>query len=827
MNLNISYNWLKEYVALKGTVEEFAKKFSLHGPTVDRIEQLGKGLDDIVVGELLDISKHPEADKLSLATVNIGQGKTIVLIFGQMAKVAVGNRVPVAIAPTVMPDGKEIKKANIRGVVSEGMLCLDSEMGLSQETHLTKFGPEVKPGTPIRKAMHLNDALMDIEVTTNRPDAMSVVGLAREAAAITGSQFKYQEPKVPKGLPRKNDRQFPLQLTVKEKKLCPRFNALVMTDVVVKESPYWLQKRLTDSGIRPINNLVDITNYVLLEYGKPMHVYDYDKIEGHKIIVRKGTPLKGSIGKIENGQVVKMEERFHQEKILALDEKVYEIKSGMLVVADIRKPIGIAGVMGGAETGVTKETKTIVFESAIFDPVHIRQTSRGLNCYSESQALFEKGLPLELTELSIYRAVELTMELAGGRVVSKLLDSNKPKKRPQIATLDWETLNSYLGLQLPPAKVKSYLTSLGFKVSFTKNQIKAEVPFWRQGDVAMDKDLIEEIARLYGYHNLPSERMTGEIPTEAQSDYFYWQDKIKEIFKGFGLNEVYTYSFGPEKLLQVINVEPKEAVTVKNELSEDYKYLRTNLVPSLLTAVEQNQDNYKSGQLFELANVYKKKANKELPNERPMLAVAVWNDEQAGQEFYQAKGILEALLKSLNISKYLLSQGKKVSDLPIATDKEKVFEPGKALELSIKSEVIGYCGYPKNRLLSQMGIKRSCALVYLDVKRLIPYAKKTTKFKASSEFPQVERDLAFFLNQSIKWKKINDLILTIDNQLIKNIEPFDFYQGKEVPEGKKSVAFKSIYQSEERTLKQQEVDDIEKKIIKTIQTELGGKLRDD
>lgn len=825
MNLKVSYNWLKEYVRLKDKPEVLAQKLSLHSCTVDKVTEFGKGLAGIVVGKIVALKNHPNADKLHLAQVDVGK-KTIQTVYGEKAEVRVGQQLPVAVAPTEMPNGQKIIKMKLRGEDSEGMFCLDSELGLSEEEKLTFFDDTIKPGTPITQALGLDDTILEAEITSNRPDCMSIIGLAREAAVITGSKFLYHNPKPPKDLPKQTDHKFPFKVTVKDKKLCTRFNALVMTDVQVKPSPSWLQCRLAMANIRPINNLVDITNYILLEYGKPMHVYDYDKIEGQQIIVRHGSPSKGAIGKIENGKVIQAQERFIQEEILALDEKTYKLQTGMLVIADSKKPIGISGIMGGENTGVTEGTKTIVFESACFDPYHVRQVARALNCYSDSQALFEKGLAPETTEYSIYRAVELTKELAGGRIVSKLYDVRAAKKPAKTVKLDWETLWLYLGQKIPTIKAVNILRNLGFEVKSNKTGLTAKVPYWRVGDVTMDKDLIEEIARIYGYHHLPAELMTGQIPVKQKTPQFQWEEKAKQWLAGFGLNEVYTYSFVPKYLLEVIKVKPPEVLRVKNALSEEFEYLRNNLIPSLLQVIAGNQDNNKQGGIFEITNVYQKKSTKELPIEKLMLAITVWGEGQKGQEFYQAKGILQALLKKLKISNLESRISKRLSDIQKINPAEVLFQIEQTLELAIKDKVIGHCGYVNPNLLAKMDIKRQCTMIYLDFTELVKQARATAKFQPYSDFPKVERDLAFIVDRNISWRKLEQAILSVDNQLIKAVELFDIYQGQGVPAGKKSVALCITYQAGDRTLKQEEVETIEQRIIETIKTQLHGQLRD-
>ncbi|MFA5021059.1 MAG: phenylalanine--tRNA ligase subunit beta, partial [Patescibacteria group bacterium] len=603
MNLNISYNWLKEYVKTNLTPQEFAKKISLSGPSVDRINEIKPNFSKVVVGQILKIENHPNADKLHVCQVNVGKEKLQIVCGAPNIKEE--QKVPV-----VLVGGKvgefEIKEAKLRGVASFGMMCSQKELGLGEDhTGIYILPADTKVGQPLESVMPIDDAIMDIEITSNRPDAMSVIGIAREAAAILEAKFLYQTPKP--NLAIKGEKK-DLRVKVAEPKLCPRYSAVVMTDVKVGASPLWLQQRLLASGLRPINNLVDITNYILLEYGQPMHVFDYDKLQPlSDFPLRKGR---------EEAEInVRLAKK--GEKILALDGKEYELSADQLVIADAQNPVAVAGVMGGELSAATAETKTIVFECANFNPVSVRKTSRALNLRSESSVLYEKGISPENVTAAMLRAIELAQELGGAKIAGKPIDEKASKPKNKEIILDSEKVDSVLGVAIKPAEIKKNLEALGFKVAAAKkNQLKVAVPWWRTNDIDGQHDLVEEIARLHGYHNLPTELMSGALPAAALlhlskgelegvkrrggTDKFTLEDKIKDILAGFGLTEVYTYSFISEKQIIGAGLQLADHIKIANPLSADFEYMRTSLLPGVLQIIAENEGFYPAGKLFDL-----------------------------------------------------------------------------------------------------------------------------------------------------------------------------------------------------------------------------------
>src|SRR3989344_388362 len=591
MNIKIGHDWLNELAPNQWTPQKLAAELSLRGAGVERIEVPAEQFAQMYVGQVLELKKHPNADKLQLVKVDLGK-KTIELVCGG-TNLYKGMSVVVALVGAKVRwhgEGElvELTAAEIRGVKSEGMICAANEIGLAaafphaEREVMDLTDKKLKSGTPLSVALDLDHPVYDIEVTTNRPDLLGAIGLAREVATITGSKFKAPIIKL-KADSSKLQANLPFKVSVADSKLCPRYQAIVMRNVKVGASPWWLQKKLITAGIRPINNIVDITNYILLLTAQPMHAFDYDQLEGKEIVVRAA----------KNG-----------EKLQALDGNTYNLKDSMLVIADGKKPVAIAGVMGGQNSAITNETKTIVFESANFDPTSVRKTSQSLNLRSDSSMRFEKGLSTFGTADALVMAVELTEELAGAEVASKVFDTKRGAYISKKYSFPVAGFASYLGLNLKNAEIKKILESLGFKIKVTAKDFVVEVPWWRDHDIEDGRDLVEEVARIYGYHRLPSTLPVGAPPAPSNDKTFYFEDEAKDYLRGAGFSELYTYSFISENLLKRINCSSGEALKVFNPLSTDFVYMRPSLLPGMLETIAQNQEKVETGKFFEVSNIY-------------------------------------------------------------------------------------------------------------------------------------------------------------------------------------------------------------------------------
>ncbi len=790
MNLKISYNWLKEYVKFNGKIEDFVREFSLKSQTIDKIERVSPKFKGIITARILDIKNHPNADKLNLVEVDLGKTKQVVVCGAP--NIQVGQIVPLAIegAEVVDADGKlfKIKKVKIRDVESNGMLCSQKELGLGDDHSGIMILPnDLSVGKPLEEILDLNDYNLEIEITSNRPDAMSVIGLAREAAAVLGVKDSI---KVPNPDFKSIIDGFSLLVEVREPKLCPRYNAIVMTGVRVGPSPLWLQTRLLASGLWPINNLADITNYVLLEYGRPMHVFDYEKIKGKKIIVRKAKT---------------------DEKILALDGRMYELNPDHLVIADSKEPVAIAGIMGGELSGATQDTRTIVFESAAFDPVLIRKTARELNLHSESSDLFEKNLEPQTTFVGLLRAIELTQDLAGGKIASPIIDVCSREYIPKKIKLSTENIKRCLGVEIADAKTKNILESLGFFVKGS-GKIEVTVPYWRVNDIEFEHDLVEEVARIYGYHNLPTQMPEGKIPAESKDLLFFLEDKIRNLLFGLGFSESYNYSMVSKQSLQKTNFSEKDAIKINNPLNEEMQYMRTTLLPGIFQNVSDNLNNFSEFKIFELSNVYLKAEKNALPNETLKLTGAVVAEKDT---FFQLKGVSAFLLKNIGILGY---------EMRLTDYLCPLWQTGQCLDIYKNEFFIGQFGIVNSNILEKFGIKKPVGVFDFEIPQLARFVSTTKSFQAIPEFPAVTRDLAIIIDKKISWQEIKNKVNQTD-ELIVDIEYLSTFSDESFGKEKKSLAFRIIFRANNRTLKSEDADEVIKKVVQKLKDTFGAILR--
>jgi phenylalanyl-tRNA synthetase beta chain len=788
MNLNISYNWLKEYLATKKSAQEFAKEISLCGPSVDHIFKKQANFEKVYVGKILEIKKHPEADRLQVCQVDIG--KEVLNIVCGATNIREGQKVPVVVIGGRVGE-TEIVKAKLRGIESQGMLCSPQELGISDDHSGIYILPEYTDiGLPLEKIMPLEDQILDMEVTSNRPDAMSIVGVAREASAILGDKFLYHEPKPNLKMIKGEEKKF--SVTVKKGDLCPRYQAIVMSGVKVEASPLWMQARLVSAGIRPINNLVDITNYILLELGQPMHVFDYDKLKGAEINVRLAEK---------------------NENILALDGKSYQLSATNLVIADATGPVAIAGVMGGELSAVSAETKTIVFESANFNSVSVRKTARTLNLHSESSNLYEKKLAPEGTYPALMRAIELAMELAGGKIASEIMDIKNFKPTSETILLSEQRVAEVLGIALDGKQIANILKGLGFEVHEGKDNLKVEVPWWRVSDIEGDHDLIEEIARIYGYHKLPSRLPAGEIPASYNANgYFVNIDKCKDILAGFGFSENYNYSFISERLIKNCDLKVENHVKVSNPLSSDFEYMRTMLAPGTLQAVADNENLFDSIKIFELSKVYLNRDN-DLPIENNNLNLAVVSSDP-NKAFFELKGTIEALLQKMNIKAYEMKVEKGKS----------IWHKNQMVELAVLGQIIGQIGLVSQETLHLFGIKKAVAMAELDFEALAKFINPNPVYAPIPKFPSIGLDLSMEINVKVTYGEVAEATKKVDS-LIEEVKFLSEYRGDKVAEGTKGLAIGIVYRNQEKTLKLEEAQAVHKLVVVDLQKLYNIKVR--
>ncbi|OIP23503.1 phenylalanine--tRNA ligase subunit beta [bacterium CG2_30_33_46] len=788
--MKVSINWLKEFIDFKIPTEQLAERINLSVVEVDEIINFNNSLKGVVVGEIKEIKKHPNADKLSIAKVSIGK-KVIQIIFGTL-KLKVGDKLPVAVAPVILPTGLEVSKTQIRGIDSEGMIASNKELGLFEYTKsdVNFLNKEIKPGTPIAKALGIDDMVLNLDVLSNRPDLFSHYGVAREIGAILDKDINWPKIDLKEHEGKKINNL--LEVEIKDKHLCSRYQARVITDVHVSESPAWLKNRLIVLGVRPINNIVDITNYVMLEMGQPLHAFDHNKLAGtqkKKIIIRKAHA---------------------GEEIITLDDKQRKLNKETLVIADQKEPVAIAGVMGGKDTEVEEKTKSIILESANFNWVSIRKTSRSLGLRTEAVIRFEKGLDPKLTEDAIERASQLIAEVAKGKVVSGRIDENYSKESLKKISLDLNRLDKLLGYKVSKDKIKNIFSHLGIEVGSNNKVMEVNVPYYRK-DLKEDVDLIEEVARISGYDKIPVTDLSGNISIPSQNEYDLIGDKLRNLLKGLGVIEVYNYTFVGESLLRIFGQNKENHYKLKNPLKPEHIYLRQSLLFSMIEAASFNARNFSEFNIFEISDVFKQGTNK-FPNEEKKLSILNYLKDNS---FLKLKGILENLFLSLNIENLIFKPSK---------NQENYWHPQRTADMFVDGVFIGRMGEIHLEIANKFEFKNRISVVEIRIKDML-LKKKEKIFKSFSRFPKIILDIAIVVDEKILEANIRKEIINSAKGLIIDVELFDVYRGSQVEPGKKSLAYHITYQSNERTLTDEEAESIQSKIIGHLLKKFKAKIR--
>lgn len=809
--MKVSWKWLKELVEVSLSAEEIAEKLTHAGLEVEGIEYLQKGVSGVVVGKITNISPHPQADKLLVCNVDTGNAQWTIVTGAP--NVQEGQIVPVALPGATLPGGIKIKESNLRGVNSAGMLCSAEELGLDVDklTAEQKEGILILPadlslGTDIIEVLGLDDVVLEIGLTPNRSDCLGMINIAREVATLTGGKLKLPQPPESKA---GGEAEKMTKIEIEEPELCKRFTARILKDVQIKPSPLWMQQRLMAAGIRPINNIVDVTNYVMMEMGQPMHAYDYDKLKERRIVVRK--PRQG-------------------EELTTLDGQARALNSEMIVIADGQGPVGLAGVMGGLETEVTDETKNILLESAHFNPVITRRTAQALAMRSEASLRFEKNVDIEQTKLANDRAIQLLVELKAGTPVEGYVECYPQPAEKKTVLVRLEQINKLLGTSLSAAEVEDIFHSLQIEICEKKADSWLLSPPSYRGDLAIEADFIEEVARLHGYNNIPTTLPQGDSTQGKRTWEQQIRHKLGHILTAQGLDEIITYSFINPHHLDWLDVPAdhnmRDAVVVQNPLSEEQGIMRTTLLPGILESLGRNiNKRNKNLRLFELGKIYfadgypEKKA---LPTEKMVLGLAVtggqeksWVYPEINYDFYYLKGILDTSLASLGITDYSYEKIQDVNWL----------HPGRSARLLIEGQEVGLVGEIHPLVLENYEIDQRVTACQLDVEILIQKAVRTPVYKALPRFPALSRDLAIVVPVAVEAAAVEEVIRRVGQGLLSQIRLFDLYQGQQVKEGFKSLAYSLSWQDKERTLTDEEINDLHRKIEETLNTELGADIR--
>ncbi len=799
MNILASYNWLSEYLKHDLTVEEFAKRHTAAGNSVERMHDLREGLKRVVVGFVDAVEKHPNADKLRVADVNIGTAVVKIVCGGVNLKKK--QRVAVALpGARVRWHGEgepvELVESEIRGVKSHGMICAAVELGfdlLPQGDHeiwdLTKL-TKAEPGTPVSEALGLEDFILDIEVTSNRPDCLGIVGQAREGFAAVGGKFSWKPKalKVEDGLPA-------LDVRVEDADLCPKYEAVLLDGVKVAPSPWWLQKRLVLAGHKPVNNVVDVTNYVLLELGHPLHAFDADKLAGNAVVVRRA----------KAGETLK-----------TLDGKEQNLTADMLVVADAEKPAAVAGVMGGEASGTSATTTRVVLESATFNKVSIRRTARALNLQTDASLAFEKGLSAQATHAALSRAVELLKKVAGARVASAPFRFEAKPYQAPVFPFDPKKAAALMGTDLPAKDMVAILKRLGFALAKNGKEFAVTVPYWRDHDIEHSRDFVEEIARVYGYANIASVLPVGALSAAKADPTLRWERRAKELLRGMGFAETYNYSFVSAKELQRYGMDPDAAVKIANPLSVEQEYLRPSLIPTMLGVVESNQRRFPQADLFELAPIHRPRGA-DIPEPRLHLVLAlVGVDGRDG--FLRAKGALERLMRELGVRTWRLER------LASGTDDSRWHRNRSAAVWVGEHAHAGMIGQVSADTAKAFGLEQPVFLVELDVETVAPLCSSALKYRAIPAFQEVKRDLAFVVADRVEYGPIVAALREASG-LLESVDLFDVYRGEGVGEGKKSLAIHLAFRHAERTLSAEEVETELGKLRNVLESQFRATLR--
>lgn len=810
--MQVSIKWLKDYIDFTETTEQLADKLTMAGIPVENVVDPGEGLEKVVTGRIEKLEPHQNSDHLQICTMNVGLAENIIIVTGAQ-NVAEGQVVPVAMVGAHLPNGMKISKGKLRGVASNGMLCSAQELKLDleklpeeQKTGIFILPSDTPVGIPAKDVLGLNDVVLEFELTANRADCFSVFGLVREIAAITGNKPHFPEIKVNEDDNTKLNDIFSVEIA--DPDLCSRFSTRMLKNVKIGPSPEWMQQRLEGAGIRSINNVVDVTNFVMIELGHPMHAYDYDKITGKKLIARRA--IEG-------------------EELHTLDDTSRKAKGEMLVIADSEKAAGLAGIMGGFETEITDTTTTVVLESADFYGPCIRRTARACGLSSEASGRFERGVDSETTIKALDRAAQLLQEMGACTVCEGIVDVYPNPKQANYVTFTPEQINNHLGTNIAKDVMLNIITSVGFDVTKDENdEITVKVPSWRN-DVTCMADISEEIARLHGFDKIKSTLPNGVSMQGTQSAKQAFIDKVKASLSSQGLYETISFALTNEETFNKLNIPQdsplRKAVPIMNPLSDEYPLVRTTLLSSIFDNLARNLARKNDDvALFEVGSVFFPKALPvtELPDEVVKIAGAItgrrnaqgWNQTNDMVDFYDAKGIIEELLANLRVTRYTVEAGTHYA-----------MHPGKTALFKKGRDVIATVGEVHPAVLSAYGITKPVYIFELDATTVMKYMAKDLKYKALPKYPATSRDLAMLVDVDVNAADIEKAMTKAAGQNLTQITLFDVYTGKQVEEGKKSLAFSLTFQSNDKTLTDAEIDPAIEKIVAKLQKDFNANLR--
>ena len=792
----VPLKWLRDYVDIDIDTQEFADMMTMTGSKVEKVDFFGKETNGVEVCKILEIEQHPDADRLKVTKVEVANGE-ILQIVTNATNIKVGDYVPVARIGAVLPGDFKIKKGKLRGVLSEGMFCGAEELTIPSafvEDHkkdgiyILDHQDSFELGMDVRDVLGINDALIEFEITSNRPDCRSIIGIAREAAVTLGKELKYPEIKV-----QACDEEMSFEIDI-QTDLCKRYCGRVVKDVKVGPSPYWMQRKLIEAGMRPISNIVDITNYVMLELGQPLHAFDLDDIKYNKMTVKMA----------EEG-----------EKFTTLDGVERTLTSDMLVIGNQDKTLDLAGIMGGENSEIKDTTTSIFIEGASFAKENIRATSKKLGLRTEASSRFEKGIDINLAEEAVNRACQLIEELGCGTVLNGMLDYYPQKEEVQKVTVNPVRINKLLGVNVPIDQFINILESLEFKCNLVSSEVlELEVPTFRL-DITEDADILEEIARIYGYDNIPSASLEGNATAGVKTEKQKFIDNVKSNSIACGLNEILTYSFVSPRGVDKINLpaddEKRNFVKIMNPLGEETSVMRTTLIPNMLDVISTNiSHKVEEVSAFECGNTFIPQEG--LPIETKKYCVGMYGKEV---DFFVLKGVIESVLNNVGLKGYEIE--------PETTN--LTFHPGRCAKIVYNNIYIGTFGELHPDVIENYNLGQRVYVAEINIDTVFENLNLTKSYNPLPKYPSTSRDIALIVKDEVFVKQIEDIIKANGEDLVESYKLFDVYKGAQIEEGHKSIAYSITYRSKDKTLTDEDVAKVHEKILSELSEKLNANLR--
>lgn len=801
----VSYKWLQEYVDLTGvSAEELAEKITKSGIEVEGVETLNEGIHGVVVGHVLECEKHPNAEKLNKTLVDIGEEEPVQIICGA-PNVAKGQKVAVATVGAVLPGNFKIKKAKLRGEASNGMICSLQELGLEAKLVAKEysegifvFPEDTEVGQDALALLGRDDQILELGLTPNRADCLSMMGVGYEVAAILGNDLSLPEPNSSTSAEKAEEY---IKVTVEAQEDNPLYVAKVIKNVKIGPSPLWMQSRLMAAGIRPHNNVVDITNYVLLEYGQPLHAFDYDLLGSKEILVRRAK---------------------QGEEITTLDDTKRTLTDEHLVITNGSKPVALAGVMGGANTEVNADTKTVLLESAYFTGPVIRKASKEHGLRSEASSRYEKGVDPARVRPAAERAAELMVKYAGGELLEGSVIADSLTVEPAVVSVTLDKINRVIGAELSMSEVEEIFTKLKFEIVVDNEEITVTVPT-RRGDITIEEDLIEEVARLYGYDNVPMTLPIGASTPGHLTEYQQKRRIVRRYLEGAGLYQATTYSLTSKEKATQYALEKREPVELAMPMSEDRSLLRLSIVPQLLEVLKYNLARQNDSlAVYETGAVFLKADDSDLPEEEEHLAAAItglwenhqWQGEKKPVDFYVLKGVLDGLFTKLGLESQIGYQAAEIEGM----------HPGRTAELTLSGAVIGFVGQVHPTVQKELDLKETYVFE-LNLKTVLALGIELLQYQSIPRYPSITRDIALVVDKDKTAAELQEIIIQAGGKLLKEVYVFDLYEGERMEEGKKSIAFSLKYFDPEKTLTDDDIAKTHDKVLNTVKEQAGAVLR--